>query len=168
MPVWLHLLRHPGAMHASRQSDYSSKESKMKTSDKFKLVGLSLLLGVALSACDKPGPAERAGKSMDKTANEAVTKINETADKASVSLSNQSEKTGVALNDAEITAKVKAAVLAEPGLKSLQISVDTIKGVVTLSGSADTQVNSDRTKALASAVSGVVKVDNQLLIKPLK
>jgi hyperosmotically inducible protein len=140
----------------------------MKTSDKIKLVGVSLLLGVALSACDKPGPAERAGISIDKTANEAAAKISETADKAAVSLSNQGEKTSVAINDAEITAKVKAAVLAEPGLKSLQISVDTIKGVVTLSGSADTQANSDLTKALAGAVSGVVKVENLLVLKPVK
>lgn len=140
----------------------------MKTSNILKSLGLSLLLGAALSACDNPGPAERAGKTMDKTANEAVSKINEGADKAAASLSAQSAKTGIAIDDAEITAKVKAAVFAEPGLKSLQISVDTIKGVVTLSGSADSQDNSDRTKALASAVAGVVKVDNQLLIKPLK
>ncbi len=140
----------------------------MKTSDQFKLAGLSLLLGVALSACDNPGPAERAGKSMDKTANEAVTKINETADKATASLSKQSEKTGVAINDAEITTKVKASILAEPGLKSFQISVETVKGVVTLSGSVDSQLNSELTKALAAAVSGVVKVDNQLVLKPTK
>ena len=140
----------------------------MKTSDKIKLVGLSLLLGVALSACDKPGPAEQAGKSIDKTTSEAATKINETADKAAASLANQSNKAGVAIDDAEITTRVKAAILAEPGLKSLQISVDTIKGVVTLSGSVDSQLNSDMAKALAAAVSGVVKVDNQLLLKPVK
>jgi hyperosmotically inducible protein len=140
----------------------------MKTSDQLKLIGISLLLGVSLSACDKPGPAERAGKSIDKTTNEAVSKISETVDKAGVSLANQGEKTGVAINDAEITTKVKAAVLAEPGLKSLQISVDTIKGVVTLSGSVDSQINSDMAKALAAAVSGVVKVENQLVLKPGK
>jgi len=140
----------------------------MKTSDKLKLIGISLLLGVSLSACDKPGPAERAGKSIDKTTNEAVSKISETVDKAGVSLANQGEKTGVVINDAEITTKVKAAVLAEPGLKSLQISVDTIKGVVTLSGSVDSQANSDMAKALAAAVSGVIKVENQLVLKPGK
>jgi hyperosmotically inducible protein len=140
----------------------------MKTSNILKSVGLSLLLGLALSACDKPGPAERAGKSMDKTANEAVSKINEGADKAAASLSAQSAKTGVAIDDTEITTKVKAAVFAEPGLKSMQISVDTVKGVVTLSGTVDSQDNSDRAKALANAVSGVVKVENQLLIKPAK
>jgi len=33
------------------------------------------------------------------------------------------EKAGVAIEDTEITAKVKAAIFAEPGLKTLQISV---------------------------------------------
>ena len=140
----------------------------MKISDKFKLVGISLLLGAALSACDQPGPAERAGKNIDKTANEAVSKINEAVDKTSTSVVNQGEKTGDAIKDAEITTKVKAAVFAEPGLKSLQVGVETVKGVVTLNGSVDSQANSDMAKVLAGAVSGVVKVENKLVVKPIK
>ena len=118
----------------------------MKTLEKFKLIGISMLLVVGLAACDKSGPAgpaESAGKKLDQTANKA----------------------GVAIEDTEITAKVKAAIFAEPGLKTLQISVDTVKGVVTLSGSVDSQQNSDRAKALAGAVSGVNAVENQLVPK---
>lgn len=129
----------------------------MKLSENFKLIGISMLFVVGLSACDKPGPAETAGKKIDQTADEAGKKMGE-----------QSEKAGVAIDDTEITAKVKAAIFAEPGLKTLQISVDTIKGVVTLSGSVDTQQNSDSAKALAGAVSGVHEVDNRLMIKPGK
>ena len=69
------------------------------------------------------------------------------------------------IDDAEITTKVKAAIFAEPGLKTLQISVDTIKGVVTLSGSVDSSPSRDRAKALAGAVAGVKEVKNQLVIK---
>src|SRR5450759_4173581 len=126
----------------------------MKVSENFKLIGISMLFVVGLSACDKPGPAETAGKKIDQTADEAGKKMGE-----------QSEKAGVAIDDTEITTKVKAAIFAEPGLKTLQISVDTIKGVVTLSGSVDTQQNSDSAKALAGAVSGVHEVDNRLMIK---
>lgn len=140
----------------------------MRTSDKFKCIGISLLLGVTLSACDKPGPAEQAGKTIDQTVSQAASKVGETVDKAGANLAKQGEKTGVAINDAEITTKVKAAILAEPGLKSLQISVETVKGVVTLSGSADSQSNSDRAKALAGAVSDVLNVENQLVVKPVK
>lgn len=126
----------------------------MKTLGSFKLVSISILLAVGLSACDKPGPAETAGKKLDQT-----------ADKASEQLGAAANKAGVAIDDAEITAKIKAAIFAEPGLKTLQISVDTIKGVVTLSGSVDTPSNSDRSKALAGAVMGVKEVRNLLVVK---
>ena len=80
----------------------------------------------------------------------------------------QSAKAGVAIDDTEITTKVKAAIFAEPGLKTLQISVDTVKGVVTLSGSVDSQASSNRTKELASAVAGVRDVENRLVVKSNK
>jgi osmotically-inducible protein OsmY len=48
-----------------------------------------------------------------------------------------SETTGEYVDDAAITTKVKAAILAEPGLKTLQIGVETYKDVVQLSGFVD-------------------------------
>ena len=119
----------------------------MKVLESFKLIGISMLLVVGLAACDKPGPAETAGKKIDQTADAAGKKIGEVADKLGEKLGEQGAKTGAAIDDAEITAKVKAAIFAEPGLKTLQISVDTVKGVVTLSGSVDSQPSSDRAKA---------------------
>jgi hyperosmotically inducible periplasmic protein len=118
----------------------------MKVLEHFKLIGISTLFVVGLAACDKPGPAETAGKKIDQTADEA----------------------GVVINDAAITSKVKAAFFAEPGLKTLQISVDTVKGVVTLSGSVDSLASSDRAKALAGAVAGVNKVENGLVLKSVR
>ena len=49
------------------------------------------------------------------------------------------ESTGEFIDDSTITTKVKAALLAEPGIRSYQISVETFKGVVQLSGFVDTQ-----------------------------
>lgn len=135
----------------------------MKALTHFKWVGISVLLVVGLSACEKPGPAETAGQKMDRTAEEAGKKIDQAADKVGEKLGEQGKKTGVAIEDAEITAKVKAAIFAEPGLKTLQISVNTVNGVVTLSGSTDSLQNSDRAKALAAAVVGVSSVENQLV-----
>lgn len=127
----------------------------MKVIANLKLIGISALLTVGLSACDKPGPVESAGKKIDLTANEADKKMGEATNKIVV-----------AVDDAEITTKVKAAIFAEPGLKTLQISVDTVKGVVTLSGSVDSQSHSDRVKALTRAVAGVRDVENRLVLKP--
>ena len=138
----------------------------MKTSKSAKLIGISLLLAVGLVACDKPGPAETAGKQIDQTASEAGRKIDQAADKVGEKLDEQGHKAGVVIDDATITAKVKAAIFAEPDLKTLQISVDTVDGVVSLSGSVDSQKDSDMAKALAAAVAGVKEVDNHLALKP--
>ncbi len=152
-----------------------------------KLAGVSMLLIFGLGACNKPGPAETAGKNIDSavekagqkiestadkvgdkigdTANKVGAKVENTADKVEDKISAQGAKAGVAVDDTEITTKVKAAILAEAGLKTLRISVETMKGVVTLSGSIDSQSHSNTAKSLASAVSGVNSVKNELVVK---
>ena len=138
----------------------------MRTLDNFKLLGMAVLLAAGLAACNKqPGPAETAGKAIDQTAADAGKKIGETAEKMGDKMSAQGEKTAAAIDDATITTKVKAAILAEPGLKTLQIGVETVDGVVTLSGSVDSQANSEQAKTVANAVSGVRGVDNKLVVK---
>jgi len=132
-----------------------------------KLISISTLLVAGLAGCDNPGPAESAGKKIDQSVNDAGNKISESADKVAGKLDEQGEKAGVAIDDAAITSKIKAAIFAEPGLKTLQISVDTVKGVVTLSGSVDSLQNSDRVKALAGAVDGVNKVESRLVLKKI-
>ncbi len=140
----------------------------MHTLENYKLIAISLFLAVGLAACNKPGPAETAGKKFDQAVDESSKKIGEAADKAGGKMAGESSKAGVAIDDAEITAKVKAAIFDEPGLKTLQISVDTVKGVVTLGGTVDSLQSSDKAKALAAAVSGVKEVENRLVIKPNK
>ena len=137
----------------------------MKVKGNFTLIGISMLFIVGLAACDKPGPAETAGKKIDQSAGEASKRISEAADEVGKKLGEQGEKASATIDDAEITTKVKAAIFAEPGLKTLQISVDTIKDVVTLKGSVDSSPSSDKAKALAGAVAGVKEVKNQLVIK---
>jgi len=138
----------------------------MKTVQNSTLLGVSLLLVTGLSACDKPGPAETAGRKLDAAANSAAMKIDETYDKAGEKLGEKSDQFGVAMDDAEITTKVKSAIYSEPGLKTLRISVDTLKGVVTLTGSVDSLSDYDRTSALAESVGGVRQVENLLQVKP--
>lgn len=137
-------------------------------SENLRVVGVSMLLVAGIAACEKPGPAETAGKNIDRTMDQAGEKIAEAADKVGDKMGEQSAKAGVAIDDTEITTKVKAAIFAESGLKTLQISVETVKGVVKLTGSVDSRQHSDTAKALASAVNGVSKVDNRLIIKPGK
>jgi len=143
----------------------------MRTLKFFKLTGITILLAAGLVACDKPGPAETAGKKIDQAIENAGEKVGAATEMAGEKLGEQVAKTGAnlggAIDDAEITTRVKAAIFSEPGLKTLQISVDTVNGVVTISGSVDSQSKSDMAKALAAAVDGVTKVENRLELKPV-
>lgn len=73
-----------------------------------------------------------------------------------------SDGMGAAITDTVITAKVKAKLMGEQGLKQSDISVTTTNGVVTLEGLA----SSSKAKALAEAstksVEAVKSVDNSL------
>jgi osmotically-inducible protein OsmY len=60
---------------------------------------------------------------------------------------------------------VKAAILGDPALKVFQISVETFKGVVQLSGFVNSPQVVSRAAAVASQVSGVKSVKNNLLVK---
>lgn len=129
-------------------------------------IGIALLVLAGLGACDKPGPAELAGANIDQAAEKTADKMSDMADKAGDKMHESANKAGMALDDTELTARVKTAIYAEPGLRTLRISVDTKQGVVTLTGSVDSQSEFDRVKELAEAVAGVREVANRLQVKP--
>ncbi len=76
-----------------------------------------------------------------------------------------SESTGAYVDDAAITGKVKTAILQDAALKVMDIHVDTYKSVVQLSGFVDTPQMIGQAGAVASQVSGVASVQNDLLVK---
>ena len=75
------------------------------------------------------------------------------------------EGTGEYLDDSIITAKVKAAILADPSLKVFEIKVVTFKGRVELSGVVGSQAQINKAVALARGVHGVVAVKNDMRVK---
>jgi hyperosmotically inducible protein len=121
----------------------------------------SSILLVALAA----GTLLMAGCDQRPPAGSASAKVDRAADKVEAPVSSAADKTATVADDATITAKVKAAILAEPGLKSLQINVDTNSATVTLSGNVDNADLRDRAKQIASSTSGVKSVVDQLTVK---
>jgi osmotically-inducible protein OsmY len=116
---------------------------------------VALAAGTLLTVgCDQRAPAGSATAKMDRAADKIENKV-----------SNAADKTATVTEDAAITAKVKAAILAEPGLKTLQINVDTNGATVTLSGSVDNADLRERAKQIASSTSGVKGVVDQLTVK---
>jgi osmotically-inducible protein OsmY len=75
------------------------------------------------------------------------------------------EGTGEYIDDSVITTKVKAAIFAEPELKSSEINVETFKGTVQLSGFVSSQSDIDKAIELARGVSGVRSVKNDMRLK---
>jgi len=73
--------------------------------------------------------------------------------------------TGEYVDDSVITTKVKSLLAADDFLKSFQISVETYKGVVQLSGFVDSQRAVDKAVQIARSVNGVKSVKNSLTVK---
>ena len=73
--------------------------------------------------------------------------------------------TGEYVDDSVITTKVKSLLAADDFLKSFQISVETYKGVVQLSGFVNAQKAVDKAVEIARSVKGVKSVKNDLIVK---
>jgi hyperosmotically inducible protein len=75
------------------------------------------------------------------------------------SAADHSATTQQAVGDAWITTKVKAELATTKGVKSTDISVDTVDGVVTLTGVLSTDVEVKKAVAAAESIKGVKRVD---------
>lgn len=75
------------------------------------------------------------------------------------------ESTGEYFDDTWITTKVKAALVGDEVVKSTEISVETFKGVVQLSGFVTSTEAMTQAVALAGKVPGVTSVRNDMRLK---
>ncbi|MBI5521516.1 MAG: BON domain-containing protein [Desulfarculus sp.] len=75
------------------------------------------------------------------------------------------ESTGEYVDDSTITATVKAAIYNDPKLVVGQISVETFKGVVQLSGFVNSAQAAYTAEEIARSVKGVRSVRNSLIVK---
>ncbi len=69
------------------------------------------------------------------------------------------------LSDSAITTKVKGLLLAEKGVPSMSISVETYEGRVLLSGFVDSAAIKEKAGKVVAGASGVKSVQNNLVVK---
>jgi hyperosmotically inducible protein len=93
----------------------------------------------------------------------AVAGVNEVEN--GITLKGPSSTVGTAIDDTTVTGRVKTALLADPGIKSFDISVLTHKGEVQLTGFVNSQAQIDQASKLAAAAEGASSVKNELMIK---
>ena len=109
------------------------------------IVGLGVV-PVAARAEDKPAPSKT----------ESVKKaVKDTSDTASIEMS-----------DSWITLKTKLALLADERVSSLDVSVKTQKGVITLRGKVENEAARQAAEEIALNIKGQKKVVNQLTVVP--
>ena len=82
-----------------------------------------------------------------------------------VTLKGTSGTMGTSIDDTSVTGRVKSALLADPAIKSFDISVVTFKGEVQLSGFVNNQGQIDQAARIARATEGASSVKNELSIK---
>lgn len=74
---------------------------------------------------------------------------------------------GSYVDDATVTAKVKTAIASDVGVKAAaNVNVETHRGVVQLSGFADSGEQASRAVEAAQKVGGVRSVQNDIRVKP--
>jgi hyperosmotically inducible protein len=117
-----------------------------------RILTLSLYAVAVLGAvASSPREREQVSSSARTTATEARQATEKAADRA--------ERV---IDDTAITTKVKSVLLADSTVKGLNISVETVGGVVTLSGAATSQTERAQAEALAASVEGVRNVVNRI------
>jgi hyperosmotically inducible periplasmic protein len=119
-------------------------------------------IALAVAPCafaQMPSPAAEASPAP--SASESMHSAGESAENA-VKHAYQGTKTAV--KDTTITARVKSAIHHDKDIRGSDIHVDTIAGVVTLSGSAPTTKDATRAQEAAQRTKGVRSVKNAITI----
>ena len=76
-----------------------------------------------------------------------------------------SESAGAYVDDSVITTKVKSLLAEDDFLKSFEISVESFKGTVQLSGFVNSQKAVDKADQIARSAKGVKSINNSLIVK---
>lgn len=136
-----------------------------------KLLPGAVMLLVFLAGCDQAGEdraAQQAAESIRK-GNQALRtlseKVSEGSSDAVAAAKGGAKEVGEHLSDASITARVKAALLADPSVEGMKVDVDTEEAVVTLRGTVADAALSARAEDIARRVDGVRAVRNTLVVQ---
>ena len=119
----------------------------------------AFFLGYRIGDGDDMVAAEPTAPSIDtQKAREAGAKVGETVAVGAAQAQD-------ALNDGAVTAKIKSKMALDETVKALSIDVDTDNGVVTLSGTVNSQAERAKAVQLAKETAGVTSVVDRLVIR---
>jgi len=142
----------------------------MKLSNRAQVVIATTAVLLSLTACGQQEDAT-VGQKIDGAINsteQAAQQAKQDMESTAADIKREGEQAVQSVTttatDMTITTKVKAALAADDQLSALKIEVDTVQGVVSLTGPAPTAEAADRATTLAKAVEGVTDVQNKLVV----
>ncbi|MRV71302.1 BON domain-containing protein [Duganella sp. FT92W] len=120
-----------------------------------------------------PTIGERTAAAVDTTRDRTTTAVDTTRDRTATATTttatdaarNTTAAAGDVMSDTMITTKVKADLAADPAVKAMDVHVETVKGVVMLSGFVPSKSEADKAVQLARGVKGVTEVKSSIQVK---
>lgn len=112
-----------------------------------------------MAASDNVGGSALVSEEPEMMADNQTSADNDASDNAN------KRSVGMVIDDSVITTKAKAKILATKDLKTLQISVETRQGEITLSGAVDNEAAKMKAEQVVSEIEGVESVNNALEVK---
>ena len=118
----------------------------------------------AVAAITLPGCDREAQHAVKQAGTEIKREAKEAGAEAKQALRGVGETTEQVLEDAAVTAKVKAALHAEKNVKSRDIDVETFQGKVVVKGVVPDRAQAELAVKVATSVEGVKAVENRLTV----
>jgi hyperosmotically inducible periplasmic protein len=130
------------------------------SAEKISRLALVGLVGAcALAACDRAATPRTAAATAQEVAKEAPPAAPSITKPTAAKL-----PAPETLADTFITGQVKAALMTDPGLAGADVSVNTNRGVVSLTGRVKSREQAAIASAHAQGEDGVMRVENTLLV----
>lgn len=123
-------------------------------------------MSASLLACERRDPDQGGAQSSgDSAITSGERSSGASAPSVASGTSAAGQRAGQAIDDSLITTKAKTALLADTTVKGSEIHVETDKGVVSLSGAVETEMQRDRAVSIVRGIEGVKGVDNKVTLK---
>jgi osmotically-inducible protein OsmY len=137
------------------KADYKVAKDRIAAEYKTDRAACASMTGSAKSSCYTDAKSKQKAARAELAAGQ----------KPATTAADKKESPQAYVDDAVITAKVKAAVLEDASLKSAEINVETYKGIVQLSGFVRSRADINRAVQVARGVKGVASVKNDMIVK---
>jgi osmotically-inducible protein OsmY len=118
--------------------------------------------GTNMNECERMAGTDKAACLTRNAGSKTKDTMADTGSKAKDVVAGTAATTKRVASDTALTTKVKAAMVRDPDLKAMDVHVDTVDGVVMLSGFVSSDAEVSKAEALARGVDGVKDVKSAL------